>query len=83
MDLLLIINETSHIKCTLKIMTDLYFTLHKICANTGEYGSVKTRILAYFMQCYKTKNKNKNRFEKVVYSVLVVKLYWQNIKKFF
>ena len=49
MDLLLIINETSHIKCTLKIMTDLFFTLHKICENTGEYGSVKTRILAYFI----------------------------------
>ena len=26
-------------------------SLHKICENTGEYGSVKTRILAYFVQC--------------------------------
>ena len=23
----------------------------RFCPNTGEYGSVKTRILAYFMQC--------------------------------
>ena len=26
--------------------------LHKICGNKGENGSVKTRILACFMQCW-------------------------------
>ena len=31
---------------------------------------------------HKTKNKTKNTFAKVVYSVLVVKMCWQNIKKF-
>ena len=31
---------------------------------------------------HKTKNKNKKYFSKVVYSVLVVKMDWQNIKKF-
>ena len=30
---------------------------------------------------HKTKNKNKKGFVRVVYSVLVVKMYWQNIKK--
>ena len=30
---------------------------------------------------HKTKNKTKNTFAKVVYSVLVVKMCWQNIKK--
>ena len=31
---------------------------------------------------HKAKNKNKKYFAKVVYSVLVVKMCWQNIKKF-
>ena len=31
---------------------------------------------------HKTKNKNKKYFAKVVYSVLVVKISWQNTKKF-
>ena len=31
---------------------------------------------------HKTKNKTKNTFTKVVYSVLVVKICWQNMKKF-
>ena len=31
---------------------------------------------------HKTKNKNKNTFAKVVYNVFVVKMYWQNIKRF-
>ena len=32
---------------------------------------------------HKTKNKNKkNTFASVAYSVLVVKMYWHNIKKF-
>ena len=30
---------------------------------------------------HKTKNKTKITFAKVVYSFLVVKMYWQNIKK--
>ena len=30
----------------------------------------------------KQKIKTKNTFARVVYSVLVVKIYWQNIKKF-
>ena len=48
--------KTSHIKCTSKILKDLYFTMQKI--------------------------KTKNTFARVVYSVLVVKMYWQNSKKF-
>ena len=31
---------------------------------------------------HKTRINTKNTFAKVVYSVLVVKMYWQNIKKF-
>ena len=30
-----------------------YHALHKICDNTGKYGSVKTRILTYFMLWWK------------------------------
>ena len=47
--------ETSHIMCTSKILTDLFFTKQKAKTST---------------------------FAKAVYSVLVVKIYWQNIKKF-
>ena len=36
----------------IKIAKSLWcLSLHKICENTGEYGSVKTHIIAYFMQC--------------------------------
>ena len=35
-----------------------------------------------FMLHKTKKQKTKNTFEKVVYSVLVVKMYWQNIKEF-
>ena len=34
-------------------------TLHKILENTGEYRSVKTRILVYFMECHVEKNQLK------------------------
>ena len=27
----------------------VHLALHKICENTGKYGSVKTRIVSYFM----------------------------------
>ena len=41
----------------------------------------KTKI--FTDPCFtKQKIKTKNAFLKVVYSVLVVKMYWQNIKKF-
>ena len=56
MDLLFIINKTSHIMCISKILTDSCFTKQKI--------------------------KTENSFSKVVNSVLGVKMYWQNAKKF-
>ena len=33
--------------------------MRKICENTGEQGSAKTRILAHFMQCTQNASKSK------------------------
>ena len=41
-----------------------------------------SKILTYLCFTKKKKTKTKITFEKVVYSVLVVKMYWQNIKEF-
>ena len=35
----------------------LFVALHKICQNTGKYGSKKTLMLAYFLQCQESKDK--------------------------
>ena len=50
---------------TIRDFTDLRF-----CTYTGEYGSVKTRILAYFMECYNESFRPKLNFHSENFIVL-------------
>ena len=50
--------------------------------NENKSHYVQIKDFGRFMFQRKKKQKTKNTFENVVYSLLVVEKYWQNIKKF-
>ena len=59
---------------------DLLFIIDK---NKSHYVYIKDFDRLMFHKTNKKQNKQTNKkFAKVVYSVLVVKMYWQNLKKF-